>query len=107
MTTRRPPVLSVISLAIGALLSCTRVWLSGTQEQKSHLIVFVFNYGEKNLTELKAAIENNPCVLRSLLRRAPSLKTIPVAKKQEKRQKKVELKDIDKKIEEIFKNEPQ
>ena len=72
-------------------------------QEKARLVVFNFKYENRDLVDIKKEIEIDQKVIRCFLREAPAKKTIPLPKrKRAKREEKVELEDIDKKIEEIF-----
>jgi len=77
------------------------------KETKAHLVVFVFNNCNESLTELKKEIEKKLNVLRCFVKKISRTKIEPVPQKRSSikrtiKKEKVELKDLDKKIEEIF-----
>lgn len=76
------------------------------KENNAQLVVFKFEYISSDLAELKKEIEDDKRILRSFLRKELVKKIIPSSRRTTSKSKKVELKDIDKKIEEIFNSVP-
>jgi len=72
------------------------------KQEKVQLVVFNFKCENQNLADLKKEIEKDKNILRYLLKNESVKKMISPLRKRNKREEKVELKDIDKKIEEIF-----
>lgn len=72
------------------------------EEEKARLVVFAFTCENQNLAGLKKEVEKDQNILRCLLKEGLVKKTISPPRKRGKKEEKVELKDIDKKIEEIF-----
>jgi ribosomal protein S6 len=72
------------------------------KQEKARLIVFNFKYENQNLAGLKKEIEKDQKILRCLLKQESVKKIISPPRKRGKKEEKVELKDIDRKIEEIF-----
>jgi len=72
------------------------------KEEKACLAVFTFTCENEHLAELKKEIEKDQNILRCLLKERSIKKMISLSRKRDKKEEKVELKDIDKKIEEIF-----
>jgi len=76
------------------------------KEEKAQLVIFKFEYTNPDLTELKKEVENDKRIIRCFLRKELVKKIIPSSRRATKKSEKVELKDIDKKIEEIFSSVP-
>ncbi len=72
------------------------------KEEKAQLVVFKFEYTNPDLTELKKEVESDKRIIRCFLRKELVKKIIPSSRRTTKKSEKVDLKDIDKKIEEIF-----
>ncbi len=72
------------------------------KEEKAHLAVLNFQYENQDLSGLRKEIESEPKIIRCFLRQTPVKKIIPFSKRKSRDKEKIELKDIDKKIEEIF-----
>lgn len=72
------------------------------KENKAQIVVFKFEYTNPNLIELKKEIESDKRIIRCFLRKELIKKIIPSSRRTTKKSEKVDLKDIDKKIEEIF-----
>jgi len=72
------------------------------EEEGAQLVVFNFKYESPDLTEIKNEIEKDQKIIRCLLRKSPSKRMIPLRRRAIKKEEKVELEDVDKKIEEIF-----
>ena len=76
------------------------------KENNAQLVVFKFEYINSDLAGLKKEIEDDKRMLRCFLRKELVKKIIPSSRRTTSKSKKVELKDIDKKIEEIFSSAP-
>ncbi|MEA3452848.1 MAG: 30S ribosomal protein S6 [Patescibacteria group bacterium] len=76
------------------------------KETEAQLVVFKFEYENLNLTEFKKEVESDKRIIRSFLRKEFVKKIIPSSRRTTRKDKKVELEDIDKKIEEIFSSTP-
>jgi len=76
-------------------------------ETKANLIELAFEFDGSKLEELNKIFKDNDKILRFLLKEFIPRKAEPIKtrNKEEKPQAKVELEDIDKKIEEIFETE--
>lgn len=73
------------------------------QQNKAEAAVFVFHCPKENLPNLKGELDKSKFILRCLLAQISLKKTAPPSKKTKTpRPQKVDLKDIDRKIEEIF-----
>ncbi len=72
------------------------------KEGGAQLVVFNFKYENPDLTDLKKEIESDQKIIRCFLRKSPSKRMIPLRRRTTKKEEKVELEDVDKKIEEIF-----
>jgi|AntAceMinimDraft_16_1070373.scaffolds.fasta_scaffold00706_5 ribosomal protein S6 len=76
------------------------------KEKNAKLVIFKFEYTNLDLAEFKKEIESDKKIIRCFIRKELVRKIIPSSRRTPNKNKKVELKDIDKKIEEIFNSAP-
>jgi len=76
------------------------------KEEKAQIVIFKFEYENQDLTELKREVESDKKIIRCFIRKKFVKKIIPSSRRTPSKNKKVELEDIDKKIEEIFSSAP-